>query len=212
MSDIKLINKAEATSTSRKLTETGVTGFVWGLWFYMLLPVINVLLWVVGLATINRNFFANDGYLEFLKLVQEMGLVILIAFVIMRLWGFYNYYRFGRLVRRSHESSDSIAKLSNFYQMKPPVFIELGTRKEIIWPLKDDTSVENVGVWLQVKEKQLSPDQMASDEGTIMMQFRDVGGDGMPSIPRAVLMSLTLIFVTALMLLFAAGVFQQVSR
>jgi poly-beta-1,6-N-acetyl-D-glucosamine biosynthesis protein PgaD len=209
MSDIKPINKTDATSTSRKVMETSVTSIVWGLWLYLLLPVVNVLLWIVGIATINTQFFENDGYMVFIELVQQMGLAILIAFVIMRLWGLYNYYRFGRLARRSRDATDSIVKMSNYYQVKPHVFLQLEGSKEIIWPLRDDDD-GNVGNWLQQKENQLTPDQTAADEGTIMMRFHDIRGKGMPSITQAVLISLIFVLVLALILLYAAGGFQRI--
>lgn len=207
MSDVKIINKPEAKSTTRKITEGGMTGLIWSLWLYLLLPIINLLLWFLGLSAVKSELIEKAGYLQFIGLVEQMGATILIAFIIMRLWGIYNYYRFGRLVRRKSEMPDSMVKLSNYYQLEPQMLLQLESKKEIIWPHKDND--ENVGVWLQKKEAELTPEQVAADEGTFMMRFHDVRGQGIPSIAQATLISLIFIVAVAAIILYAVGGFQK---
>jgi len=207
MSDIQIINKSEAKSATRKVVELSLTTAVWALWLYLLLPILNILMWIIGLASISTELFEKGGHLVFINLVQQMGLVILITFTIMRLWGIYNYYRFGRHERRSHETPDSMEKLSRYFQLEPAALAHLETRKEIIWPHKDDS--EDPGAWLQNKSENLTPEQLNQDEGNILMRFHDVSGTSVPSISKSALISLLFVIALAAALLFTVGGFQK---
>ena len=207
MSDIQIIDKPEAKSVTRKVSELTLTTAIWGLWLYLLLPVLNILLWIIGLSTMTTEILEKGGYLIFFELVQQMGLVILVTFTIMRLWGIYNYYRFGRRERRNHKTQDSIEKLSHFFQLTPAALVHLETRNEIIWPHQDDS--ENAGKWLQDKAAALTPEQLREDEGNIVMRFHDVSDDAIPSITKSALTSLIFVVALAALILFSVGGFQQ---
>jgi len=204
MSEIHIITKPELKSKTRSLTELGVTGLVWGLWLYLFLPIANVLLWVVGISTFQQEFIEQGGVFIFLELIQQMGWVILIAFLIMRLWGIYNYYHFGRHDKRTHEMPDSIEKLCHFYQLKPDELGAIESHKEVIWPVKEDN--ENAKAWLQQKAAHLSPEQLHEDDSNIFMQFHEVHDENKElSITNAAVISILSIFTLALLLLYIAG-------
>jgi len=207
MTNVNIINRRDSKSLGRQITELGITGMIWGLWLFLFMPLLNLLMWIVGLSTISTELFEKGGYLQFFELVQQMGLVILVTFIIMRLWGIYNFYRFGRHERRNHEVPDSMEKLSNFYQLTPQDLVHLETRKEVIWPHKDDH--ENPEVWLQEKSEQLTSEQINEDKGNIVMRFHDVREKSIPSITKSALISLTFVMLLAGAILFAVGGFQQ---
>jgi len=207
MAQVSIINKRNSKTLPRQLTELGITGVIWGLWLYLLMPLLNLLMWIIGLASISTELFEKGGYLQFLELVQQMGLVILIAFVIMRLWGIYNFYRFGRNERRHHEIPDSMEKLSKYYQLTPQALVHLETRKEVIWPHKDDS--EDPELWLQKKSDRLTPEQVNEDEGNMLMRFHDVREEAIPSITRSALISLLFVMLLSGIILFSVGGFQQ---
>jgi len=204
MAEIHIITKPELKSKTRSLTELGITGLVWGLWLYLFLPIANILLWVVGISTFQQEFIAEGGVYVFIELIQQMGWVILAAFLIMRLWGLYNYYHFGRHDKRTHEMPDSIEKLCHFYQLKPDELGVIENNKETIWPVQGNNG--NTKEWLQQKASHLSPEQIHEDDGNIFMQFHEVHDENKElSITNATVISILSIFSLAALLLFAAG-------
>ncbi|RLL54073.1 poly-beta-1,6-N-acetyl-D-glucosamine biosynthesis protein PgaD [Mariprofundus sp. EBB-1] len=204
MAKIHIITKPELKSDTRSLTELGITGIVWGLWLYLFLPIANVLLWVVGISTFQQEFITEGGIFVFIELIQQMGWVILAAFIIMRLWGVYNYYHFGRHDKRTHEMPDSTEKLCHFYQLKPDELVAIENRKETIWPTH--RTPENVKEWLRKKAAHLSPEQIHEDDGNIFMQFHEVHDEHKElSITSATTISILSVFTLAVLLLYAAG-------
>jgi len=202
MTDIQIIDKPEAKSALRKLTELAVATVTLSLWLLLLLPVLNAGMWFIGLTSIDTEFINKGVYLVFIQLIEQMGLLILVSFITMRTWGLYNYYRYGHHERRNHKMPESIEKSSHFYCLQPQALMHLETRKEIIWPHKSDN--ENVSLWLKNK-------------GMHQLKRRDSRNRPKPTIKRpntiisismASLISFLYIVITAGVILYAAGGFQ----
>lgn len=134
--EIKLKHNPELKSVLRNMTETGITTGIWIIWSYLLLPIINVILWVLGFRILYLEF---DGasYGGLILLLQRLGWVVLIVFATLQLWGYYNYHMFGKKNRRKERSFDTIAELVRHFNMTPEEIAEMQSRKEIvIWSLK----------------------------------------------------------------------------
>lgn len=142
--------KAEQKKLVRKITELSVTALIWGFWVYLFLPILAVLLWLLGIRMFTVEVIEHTGYLEFLILVKALGWYILTLFLILRLWGYYNYLRFGRRNRRKSLASDGAAtqELADYYRMQVSEVQELRSLKELVWPLKERPA-EDVVLWLQ---------------------------------------------------------------
>ncbi len=134
MPEIEIRNNPGFLSFLRKITEISLTGFVWGIWLYLLLPIINILLWVVGISSIYTEVFEKVGYLEFFKLIQKMGWVVLIAFIVFRGWGYYNYRRFGKRNKRSSFEEYRQVDLASYFKITPEEVEQLTSEKEVPWP------------------------------------------------------------------------------
>ncbi|HET6515373.1 MAG TPA: PgaD family protein [Thermodesulfovibrionales bacterium] len=80
----------------------------------------------------------QTGYLEFLALVRALGWYVLILFSILRLWGYYNYWKFGKRNRRKASMSDDAAtqELADYFQLQIPAVHELRGLKEVLWPVE----------------------------------------------------------------------------
>lgn len=154
MNNIAIIDQPELKSKLRLMTEFGITGLIWALWIYLLLPLANAFLWIFGISTFKFEFFEKGGVIVFIELVQQMGWLILTVFLVMRVWGLYNYYHFGRRNRRNHEMPDSIEKLCRFYHLHPNELQLLSRRKQLLWPFSN--TGEDIGEWLQKKRQQFS--------------------------------------------------------
>ena len=108
---------------------------VWALWLYLFLPLLNIILWLLGIHFFYVEVLEKAGYLQLLNLFYKMGWSILVVFAVLRLWGYYNYRRFGKKDRRKFVSATTAEQLSGLFNLPPEQIVELQSKKEVIWPL-----------------------------------------------------------------------------
>lgn len=109
---------------------------MWVFYAYLFLPVLNIILWGLGIRYFYVEIFEKVGYMELLDLFNKMGWTILIVFGTLRMWGYYNYRRFGKRNRRKAMPYNNIEQLSRHFQVSREKIIELQSKKEAIWPIK----------------------------------------------------------------------------
>jgi biofilm PGA synthesis protein PgaD len=136
MPEIEIIDKPKLKSFLRKIAELGFTSLMWGLWFYLFLPLLNLVLWVLGIRYFYIEVFELAGYKGLINLLLKAGWVILIVFLILRFWGFYNYWRFGKRERRKSLPSETFEKMSEYFQIPPEQIQHIQSSKEVVWPLQ----------------------------------------------------------------------------
>lgn len=136
MSEIEIIDNPKLKSLPRNISEWSFTTVMWAVWLYLLLPLANVILWLLGIHVFYIEVFEKAGYLQMLHLVARMGWIILVVFIVLRFWGYYNYLRFGKKNRRTFVSSTSIEQLSELFHLAPEQVDELQAQKEVTWPLQ----------------------------------------------------------------------------
>ncbi len=134
MPEIEIKDKPELRTFLRKVTELSFTGIVWGIWAYLFLPVLNIILWVLGIRYFQIKVIEEVGYLELLAMMNRLGWTILIVFLVLRIWGYYNYWRFGRRNRRNSVSPASIEQIARYYNIPSEELKQLISRKEITLP------------------------------------------------------------------------------
>lgn len=137
MPEIQVKDNPNLMSFLRRITEIGLTGLVWGLWIYLLLPIINLLLWIFGVRHVYHEVFENLGYLELFVLIQKIGWVIIVSFIVFRLWGYYNYWRFGRRNKRRSVGVSNIEDFARHFNIDVRKVESLMSQKEILWPPKE---------------------------------------------------------------------------
>jgi len=133
MPEIEIRDNPKLRSFFRNITELTFTGFVWGIWAYLLLPLVNVIMWIVGLRLIEKSVVEQLGYAEMIGLMSKMGLIVLIVFLILRLWGLYNYKRFGKRSRRKSSSPVTIEQLAVHFQISVEQVEYMQSQKEVVW-------------------------------------------------------------------------------
>jgi len=134
-SPITIIDNPKLLTLPRIVGEWGVTTVMWLFWIYLLLPVISILLWMLGIHFFYQEVVYKAGYKHFLILCKNLGLTILIVFIILRAWGYYNYLAFGKRNRRKVVRSTNPAELGELFNLSPDEVLYCQARKEITWPL-----------------------------------------------------------------------------
>ncbi len=100
--NIELIDNPSLKTRLQTMTEWTFTSFFWITWVYLLFPLLNLLLWFLVGYTLYEKLIS--GYDEFILLLKHIGLITLVIFIGLRLWGYYNYRVFGRRNRRRQAS------------------------------------------------------------------------------------------------------------
>jgi len=83
-------------SPLRKFIEDTITVVCWGIYLYLLLPLFTLVLWVFGVQTIYDQIIGEKGYEELARLLQNGGVTVLVIFLIVSGWTYYNYLWFLR--------------------------------------------------------------------------------------------------------------------
>lgn len=135
MPEIKIRDNPNLRSFLRNIAEMSFTSIIWALWIYLLLPVVNLVLWWFGIRNFQIEVIEKVGYLDLFNLIRNMGWIVLTAFLIMRLWGYYNYVRFGRRERRRNRPHMPEEQIAGHFGLPVDDIRALQFRKEIEWPL-----------------------------------------------------------------------------
>ncbi len=141
MPQICIIDKPDLKSKGRKLSEMSITTFIWLLWLWLFLPVVNTLLWMVGAQTFYHTLIVDTGYIDFFTLARRMGLTVIMVFIIMRAWGYYNYWRFGRRNKRKNLPDATPAKISEIFRLSPDEVVTLQASKEVTFSFNEEGPV-----------------------------------------------------------------------
>lgn len=136
MPEIEIIDKPKLKSFLRKIAELSFTSLMWGVWLYLFLPLLNLILWLMGIRYFYIEVIELAGYKGLMNLLLKTGWVILGVFLILRLWGYYNYWRFGKKERRKSLPTGTSEKMAEYFQVSPEQIQDIQSSKEVVWPIR----------------------------------------------------------------------------
>jgi poly-beta-1,6-N-acetyl-D-glucosamine biosynthesis protein PgaD len=90
----KVFTRDEVRSPLRRAVEGFITIVCWAIYLYLILPLFTLVLWFFGIQTIYYEFIGAKGYEELIRLLQNGGITILVIFLIISGWTYYNYIWF----------------------------------------------------------------------------------------------------------------------
>jgi len=200
---IELIHEPQAKSWPRRMIEAGITGLAWSIWFYLLMPVINILMWLLSGEIIFDRLFSEHGLEIFYNLVKQMGAIIICCFIIIQGWGYYNYIRFGKKNRRKglQLGAEEERMLAEFHHMDQKLLHQLRGKKEVIWPPAAATDID-VPAWIIRKQRKLAGHEVTEilEEHHIhLARFHDIHPHGEPSITFSIAVVVLSIYAVALL-------------
>ena len=133
MADIKIIDHPQLKSFLRNISEWSFTTFMWGIWIYLFIPLVNIVVWVVGGSHIFTTLTEETGYRYALEMFRNTGIYIIAVFLILRGWGLYNFHRFGKKDRRKARPPVTIEEMAGFFDIDVEELKGFQSQKEIIW-------------------------------------------------------------------------------
>ena len=85
----------------RGATELAMTMVFWGLWLYLVMPLISLMLWVGGVYLFTERMITMGGYQAFGDQLVNYTVAILAMGLMLALWVIWNQRRYGRHDKRN---------------------------------------------------------------------------------------------------------------
>ncbi|MFZ5800920.1 MAG: poly-beta-1,6-N-acetyl-D-glucosamine biosynthesis protein PgaD [Candidatus Omnitrophota bacterium] len=119
----EIIDKPELKSPLRHLAEGSLTAFLWALWVYWILPLFTLFLWLAGFRYFFERLFPKDFLSEFVEILKNGGLAILVILTLKLLWINYNYHLIykKRPERRKKVIACSDRVLAQYFRLDPRI-------------------------------------------------------------------------------------------
>ena len=130
---IEIIDNPSLRSVLRNFGELTFTTVMWVLWVYLFFPIINIILWALGITSFYKKVIVQSEYLEFMDLLQNCGLTVFGIFLLLCFWSVYNYRRFGKRNRRFNSTMAAPEEMAEFFDVSVDRVFELRQQKEIKW-------------------------------------------------------------------------------
>lgn len=86
---------------SRRAFELLVTLVFWGLWAYLVSPLLSLLLWLAGIYLFVDRMITLGGYEAFAQQLTRYSIAVLVMWILLTAWVLWNQARYGRHNRRS---------------------------------------------------------------------------------------------------------------
>jgi len=86
----------------RRVTEISITMAFWLVWVYLILPLVNLLMWLLGVRLFVDEMLVQGGYVALLAELRTYGLAVLGMSLAMLVWIEWNQRRYGVHNQRLH--------------------------------------------------------------------------------------------------------------
>jgi biofilm PGA synthesis protein PgaD len=132
MPEIIIEDKPELRGAARTTVEWVFTTLMWALWLYLFLPMVTVVLWAAGLHYLYHTVIEPAVLTQVIEMSMRLVVFVLLVFIALRGWGYYNYYAFGRLNRRKQSAAITPADLARHFGLSEHRLRILQNEKEIV--------------------------------------------------------------------------------
>ncbi len=136
-----IIEKSDAVSSVRRMSEWTYNLLAWAFWFFLLRPIIIGALWYLGVRLAYYQMITLQGVKNPDFFTCSAGGVALI-FVVMLLWNRYNVYRFRGVERRRSRGECSVQEMADFYHCRPENIESLSNSRNIDIYFKSREEIE----------------------------------------------------------------------
>lgn len=86
---------------SRRVMEVLMTFVFWGLWVYLVAPLLSLLLWYIGIYLFVDRMITLGGYEAFAEQLVNYGSAVFVMWLLLTLWVLWNLRRYGQRNRRT---------------------------------------------------------------------------------------------------------------
>ncbi len=129
-------------NSPKKATELFVTVLFWGLWSYLITPLVSLVLWSTGIYLFTERMISMGGYQAFSDQLVNYATFIGAMGALLALWVIWNQQRYGRRDKRNvipdHVSEKQVEEVTGLDQ---GIVDELRRARRIAMHFRDDLPV-----------------------------------------------------------------------
>jgi len=112
-----IIDRPDLQSFQQKYGQSTITVLFWILFFFFMRPLVGMVGWFFGFQLFTDVMLVKGGYQSLLQLLGWYFSIIFVMGVIIKAWGLYNLYRYGRHEKRlRHPAPVTIEALAQHFQ------------------------------------------------------------------------------------------------
>jgi len=89
---------------SRNVAALMITVLFWGLWVYLVTPLLSLALWFIGIYLFVDRMITLGGYEVFAEQLVNYGSAVIVMWLLLTLWVIWNLRRYGQHNRRTEPS------------------------------------------------------------------------------------------------------------
>ncbi len=115
--DNLIINRPDLKSRPLIFGEQVLTIIFWGFWFYLWLPLISVIAWLLGFRILYTHIMELGGIDNFFAQFDTFSRGVAIASGLLACWSFYNLKRYGSYNRRNKVLPTDIKRLKKEFSL-----------------------------------------------------------------------------------------------
>ncbi len=141
--DSRLIRKPYAQPRLKRAAWGFVTAAFWGLYIYLWLPLITLILWLLGVRTAFFELYTRKHEIEPF-LIVAIPVMAALCTVLLIGWAEYNRYRFARRDRRSPQEDVARDEVARRLRVAPALAQQLGQSKVTLLHMNDQAIPESM--------------------------------------------------------------------
>lgn len=131
--------------TIRQRYASNVITFVfWIFWFYLWLPLISLIAWVLGIDLFYESMVVMGGYDKFVERLPIYALIVAAIGALLVAWGVYNMQRFRGKERRTHVHPVDISAIAGYFIVDPAQLAEWQQARNIVIVLDEQGMIQSV--------------------------------------------------------------------
>lgn len=141
--DSRLIRKPYAQPRLKRAAWGFVTAAFWGLYIYLWLPLVTLILWLLGVRTAFFELYTRKHQVEPFLLVAIPTMAVLCALALIG-WAEYNRWRFARQDRRSPQEDVDVDEVARRLGASQTLAQQLGQSKITLLHMNEDAIPESM--------------------------------------------------------------------
>ena len=142
--DCLIINKPNLKNMPLLFGEGILTILFWGVWFYLWLPIISMVAWLLGFSFFYRHMVELGGFSGFIKFLDVFLSGIFFLCGSLYVWSLYNRRRYGTYHRRNIILMTDMNKMADFINITSEKLQKTQMAKRVSFSFSEDNSVNGV--------------------------------------------------------------------
>lgn len=142
--DSLIINRPDLKSRTLIFGEEIVTLIFWGFWFYLWLPLISLIAWLLGFRLLYIHMVELGGFDGFLEQLDTFTLGIALVSGTLACWSLYNLKRYGKYKRRNKILVTDLGKLTEEFSITTQDLQHIQQAKRITFSFDEQQEISGI--------------------------------------------------------------------